>query len=217
MYLDAGPAVAPADDLILLRSVSNDRRSRFVSRENRVATMAEKLVVYARRAGVDDVAIVEDAYWTAVQPRVDYFRDVFHIDVLHPARTALILIELGECKSGITLAAGQLTETFLPELRLQHGDSLNAHVWKLANEVPNPLDEDENLLEALVTAEEDVALIAVAERLDHARHLHMRDSSQWADFYQQTQNVYLPVAQRLHPELYARYHRWATAFGRRLR
>ena len=180
--------------------------------------MAEKLSVYGQRAGVDDTALVEAAYWAAIEPRVEYFGNVFDFDVLHPARTALNLIELTQCKSAVVLAAAQLVETHHTELDGVVSGELPENVRALARVVPSPLTlQSEELLEALVTADDDVALIAVAERLDHARHLHMRDSSLWADFYQQTQEVYLPVAQRLHPELYARYHRWATAFGRRLR
>ena len=180
--------------------------------------MANKLVVYAQRAGVADLALVEDAYWAAVNPRIEYFGNVFDFDVLHPARTALILIELTACTRAEVVAAAQLVETHFADLRLAPAN-LPAGVLGLAASVPNPLDigADEELLEALVTADDDVALIAVAERLDHARHLHMRDPSQWSTIYQQIRTVYLPLAERLHPELYARFNRWATAFGRRLR
>lgn len=180
--------------------------------------MAEKLAVYARRAGVDDVALVEDAYWASVKPRVEYFGNVFDFDVLHPARTALILIELTSCTKAEVIAAAQLVETHFADLRLASAN-LPTAVLGLAASVPNPLDIDDNgaLLETLVTGDDDVALIAVAERLDHARHLHMRDSSQWSTFYQQVRSVYLPLAERLHPGLHARFNRWATAFGRRLR
>ena len=200
------------------RSGHRERSLAKLSQSNRVATMANKLVVYADRAGVDDVTLVEDAYWASVNPRVEYFGNVFDFDVLHPARTALIVIELTECRNALVIAAAQLVETHFAELRLAP-DSLPASVLRLAGSVPSPLDigDSEALLEALVTADNDVALVAVAERLDHARHLHMRDPSLWPSFYQQIRTVYLPIAGRLHPELYARFNRWANAFRRRLR
>ena len=180
--------------------------------------MAQKLVVYARRAGVDDVAIVEDAYWAVVPPRVQHFGNVFHHDVLHPARTALILIENGGCRDGIMLAAGQLTETYCPSLRVpQHViATFDERVARLAAAVPDPLTAREALPEALVLAEQDAALIAVAERLDHARHLHMRERHEWPGFFEQVLEVYLPVAQRISQDIARRFERWAVSFRRRL-
>jgi (p)ppGpp synthase/HD superfamily hydrolase len=189
-----------------------------VSQQNRAETMAQKLVTYAGRAGIGDVALIEQAYWIAVSPRVEYFGNVFDFDVLHPARTALIIIELAGCRSADVIAAAQLTESYLPDLAGKTSDALPVQVNQIAAAVPNPLDlETAELVEALVTADDDVALIAVAERLDHARHLHMRDPSGWRPFYQQVLTAYLPVAERVHPELHARFYRWATAFERRLR
>jgi (p)ppGpp synthase/HD superfamily hydrolase len=189
-----------------------------VSRANRVETMAEKLMVYARRAGVDDVALVVDSYWAAMQPRLDHFSDVFHHDMLHPARTALILIEQAGCRSSNLVAAGEFTETLIEAVRLPANivRSTSEEVWQTVRAVPNPLDHEDNLVELLVTAEPGVALVAVAERLDHARHLHMRDRSTWRSFFEQTRSVYLPVAQRVDHDLFQRFERWANSFQRRL-
>jgi hypothetical protein len=180
--------------------------------------MAAKLVVYARRAGVEDVALVEDAYWAALQPRLNHYMDVFHHDLLHPARTVLILIEQADCRNGALLAAAALTETLSAAVRVpvEVARALNERVGRLVELVPNPLDGGEALLEQLVTAQEESALIAVAERLDHARHLHMREAASWRAFYEQVEAVYLPVAQRVHQQLFRRFERWATAFQRRL-
>jgi (p)ppGpp synthase/HD superfamily hydrolase len=181
--------------------------------------MGEKLAVYATRARVDDVDLVTDAFHLAMQPRLQQLPDVFHPDMLHPARTALVLMENAQCRSSVVLAAAQLTESLLPELRLPAQDiaTLGTEVRRLAEAVPDPLGlEAGELLETLVTAEADVALIAVAERLDHARHLHMRSPSSWRGYYEQTVGIYLPLAQRVHEDLFARLERWARSFQRKL-
>jgi hypothetical protein len=189
-----------------------------LSQANRVETMAHKLAVYALRAGVTDVGLLTDAFYLAVRPRLDKLRDVFHIDVLHPARSALILLEHSGCRDARVLAAAALTETFDAALRAPHDEmrALGHDVVSLADAVPAPAGEDEALLERLLVADPDVASIAVAERLDHARHLHMRAPALWPSYFRQSVRVYLPVAQRVAPELHARFERWARAFERRL-
>lgn len=180
--------------------------------------MAEKLGVYATRAGVDNVALVTDAYHLAMRRRLDQLPDVFHHDMLHPARTALILIENARCTRADVLAAAAVTETLFPLMRPEANEiagALGNEVALLAQAVPDPADE-EMLVERLVTASDDVALIAHAERLDHARHLHMRDRSLWRAYFEQTTSVYMPLAQRVNEDLFLRFLRWSTAFEKRL-
>lgn len=177
--------------------------------------MGQKLVVYAQRAGVIDLDLIARAYNIAIQPRLEFFSDVFHHDMLHPARNALILIEQAGCRDPHVLAAAIVTETLYPEVRVS-ADALGNAVHVLADQVPNPLDDVESLVERLVTAERDVGLIAVAERLDHARHLHMRPQSEWPGFYDGAVSVYLPLAERVDEDLFRRFQRWAGAFQNRL-
>lgn len=182
--------------------------------------MAEKLGVYAERAGVADVALVTDAYHLAMQPRLARLGNVFHPDMLHPARTALILMENVGCTDANVLAAATVTETLDPKIRIAPsviGSTLGTGVARLNAQVPQPLDTEETLLELLVTAERDVALIALAERLDHARHLHMREPAAWRAYFDQTVSVYMPMAERVNDDLFARYQRWVRGFARRLR
>ena len=189
-----------------------------MSQANRVETMAEKLGVYAARAGVQDIALVTNAYRLAIRPRLEHLSDVFHHDMLHPARTALILIENARCTKARVLAAAAVTETFAPQMRPPANEiagALGNEVALLAQAVPDPAEE-ETLVERLVTASGDVALIALAERLDHARHLHMRDRSLWRVYFEQTASVYMPLAQRVNEDLFLRFHRWTTAFEKRL-
>jgi hypothetical protein len=72
------------------------------------------------------------------------------------------------------------------------------------------------LLEALVTAPHDVGLIAVAERLDHARHLHFREPALWRPFFQQITDAYLPFSDRVSGQMAVRLARWSGAFEKRL-
>ncbi len=190
-----------------------------MSQANRVETMAEKLAVYATRAGVRDVGLVTDAYHIAMRPRIAHLPDVFHPDMLHPARTALILIENAYCNDANVLAAAQLTETLEPAMRVAAHEiaALGAPVSGVAGAVPNPLDDREMLLERLVTADYDVALIALAERLDHARHLHMRADTLWRAYYEETVAVYASLAQRINQDLFYRFERWMRGFSRRLK
>ncbi len=181
--------------------------------------MAEKLAVYAARAGVANVGLVTDAYHIAVRPRLEFLGDVFHPDMLHPARNALILIEDAGCKNADVLAAAQVTETLLPQMQLPVAEidaALGSAVAMLVEAIPQPGDDYATLLEKLVTADDDVALIALAERLDHARHLHFREPALWRAYFDETASVYLPVAQRINEDLYQRYSRWIRGFERRL-
>ena len=179
--------------------------------------MAHKLAVYAERAGVASDLIV-DAYTAAVSVRIAALQDVFHREMLHPARTVLILLEDTDCRSPDVLAAAAFGETEFPELRVPN-DVIRTHFGKTISEmvraVPQPHECGEELAEQLVIANDDVALIAVAERLDHVRHLHFRDASLWRPFFVQIMDTYLPFSERANGMLARRLSRWATAFEAR--
>ena len=130
-----------------------------------------------------------------------------------------VLLEDTPIRDARVLAAAALTETLHPLLRVDAADAgaLGDDVAQIVAAVPNPIDLSEDVLvEELVTAERDVALIAVAERLDHARHLHMRERDTWAAYHSQTVAIYLPLSARLSEELTRRLERWAWSFERRL-
>lgn len=180
--------------------------------------MAEKLSAYLQRAGVAEQRVLR-AYNVAMVPRHAQLGDVFHPEMLHPARTALILLEDARVVDESILAAGCLTETEYGELHLKGAaieEACGPHVRDLVAAVPNPAQYADGLAEALVTLESDVAMIAAAERLDHARHLHFREQAVWRPFHQQIVEIYLPFADRVHPTLAARMERWAGAFEKRL-
>jgi hypothetical protein len=172
-----------------------------LSQSNRVETMAHKLGVYAERAGMAPDKLI-DAYFTAVQPRIQRFGDVFHPEILHPARSALILLQDTTLHDETVLSEAVLTESEYPELRI-------------SRKIPTPLDgDDEWLMEELVSSPDDVVYVAMAERLDHARHLRFRDETLWRPFLEQVQGVYLPICRRVSPELAPRFERWALSFER---
>ena len=189
-----------------------------MSQENRTETMAVKLAAYARRVGiVPDVLVA--AYWMSVERRMKVLHDVFHPELLHPARTVLILIEDAGCTDDVLLTAGALTDSeyggMQPsdrEIRSAFGD----RVAELVTSVPRPGEFREGLLEALVIAPHDVGLIAVAERLDHARHLHFREEALWRPFFSQISDAYLPFSARVSDPLQVRLERWSGAFEKRL-
>jgi hypothetical protein len=136
--------------------------------------------------------------------------------LLHPARTVLILLSDAACRDAELLAAALFVETVDAELQAPL-DALAAAGGgasrRLAESVPVPAGAgDEDLLERLVTAPPQATVVAVAERLDHARHLHLRQDLPWPEFHGVIERCYLPAAQRVSPPLARRLERWAEAF-----
>lgn len=183
--------------------------------------MATKVAAYADRAGVaaDGVGAIVSAYGAAVELRLSVLGDIFHPDLLHPARSILILIEDARCTDEGVLTAAALTETEFPALRMsseQIQSNFGDGVADRVTAVPCPVESPDNLLETLVLLPDEVALIAVAERLDHARHLHFRDPVLWSAFFAQITDVYLPFSGRVNRTLEGRLARWVGAFAKRL-
>src|SRR5690606_2415769 len=83
------------------------------------------------------------------------------------------------------------------------------------DEVPLPALAGDELLERLLAAGHDARLVALAERLDHARHLHLRPAAGWRAFHTLACETYLPVALRTDPTLARRFRWWCGQFERR--
>lgn len=186
----------------------------------RALAMARRIADAAEHAGLApaDAALVRRAFDLAMQPRIERIADDHDPDFLHPARTALILLEDLACHDAPTLAAGALCETIRPELAVPAAwveAALGPAVRALLDEVPVPDRAGDELLERLVAAGRDARLVALAERLDHARHLHLRPAAGWPAFHALTCEVYLPVASRTHPTLERRFRWWCGMFARR--
>lgn len=185
--------------------------------DGRAAAMAERLAIAARRVGMDErgAESVVRAFQLAMRPRIEHLPDDRHPDFLHPARTALILMEDLGVDSPDVVAAGVLAETLYPEFVADPADVDGRMIRELLRRLPMPAGEGDYLAEALEAAPEAVRLIALAERLDHARHLHLREPDEWAAFHDETCRAYRPVAAETHPTLARRYDWWCRMFARR--
>ena len=57
---------------------------------------------------------------------------------------------------------------------------------------------------------------ALAERLDHLRHLHLKEPDAAArEVWREARDVWLPFADRTHPDLARRYAWWTRKFTKR--
>jgi hypothetical protein len=173
----------------------------------------------ARAAGADAAATVTAAVEAALVPRDRQIADDHDVRLLHPARTVLILLSDTDCRDAATLAAAAFVETLdgtLAAPRSALAMTAGADAVRLMHEVPVPGHDAEQLLERLVSAEDAAVLMALAERLDHVRHLHLRPELDWEALHHEADTVYRPVALRASPRLARRYDRWVESFGRRL-
>lgn len=194
--------------------------------------MAERVRATVERELDGDVALrVQEAVIRALRARhALHPKDVRY---LHPGRTVLILLDDAGVRDEAVLSAGALLETYHPDLAVgpdaaeadRPAESDAARVLDAGRRMTNLLDrvpmpsayEDEDTLrEALVTADVDARTVALVERLDHARHLHLYSEAEWTAFYDNVLAVYLPVAEWAGGRVAARYRRWADAFARRL-
>jgi hypothetical protein len=144
----------------------------------------------------------------ALLHRAQVLGDEEHFETLHPSRTALVLLDDCDVTDVDVLEAATSVESEHDMLRV-------APAGALGSAVPTPRSSGDALLEDLIVAEAPVQLIALAERLDHARHLHLRPEADWDGFHASVGAVYLPVAQRAHARLARRYDWWWQMFERR--
>jgi hypothetical protein len=202
--------------------------------------MAASLATAARRSGLtgESLAVVERVHACAMAPRVATFDDDHHPAYLHPGRSALILLhDVGPVDPGVLVVA-MLLESMDEELRLSRGAIVEALVGEAPSGAPSegtstggalgqeavfralasvPMPGAEDIAERLVLMDPDVALAALAERLDHLRHLHMRPDryAAWADTHAEITSTWLPFSHRIHPQLARRYTHWVRAFAKR--
>jgi hypothetical protein len=184
--------------------------------------MAERVLRTARETGAaaPDLPLVADAHALAMAPRLRLGVGPHHHDLLHPGRTALILLlDTGERRADV-LAAAVLAESERPELAAQRADVMRSLAGSEADRVLALLDAlpsagSEELAERLLLASEEVRLVAVAERLDQLRHAHLWNDLQRARAaHREAVAVYAAIAERVHPKLARRYDWWCAMFER---
>lgn len=183
--------------------------------------MAASLVREARHFGMGSAgaARLNTAHALAMRPRVASLDSQRHPAYLHPGHTVLILMRDAGVVDPTLLAAAALVESEDDDLRIgldQIRAVVDDDVAAVVAAVPLPGRAD--LTEALVVVPEGVRLVALAERLDQARHAHMREADGvWRrELLEEVIRVYLPVAERTHAKLAMRFIHWSKAFGRRL-
>jgi len=185
---------------------------------DRARAMAGSVERIARAAGLGNQAVdlVGRAYGLAMEPRrvLDEHDPAF----LHPGRTILVLLQDVGPLSADVLAAAAAHESEEARFRLDPSDvrrELGAPVADLLASLPLPTDDD--LVERLITLDEGARLAALAERLDHIRHAHLReDPVRWRSLRDEVSAAWAPVAERTHPRLADRYRAWLRAISRRL-
>jgi (p)ppGpp synthase/HD superfamily hydrolase len=182
--------------------------------------METRLRRTAERAGLApaDVDMIARAFDVAMAHRQAWIDDSEHPDYLHTARTALILFDDAGCTDARTLAAAAVFDSsdglLVPSADAIASATTDA-VAALTRSVPTPTGARDDLLEWLVAAGREAGVIAVADHLDHARHLHLRARERWRDFHSLSVDVYLPVAGRVNAALERRLAWWCDMFGAR--
>ncbi len=184
---------------------------------------AEEMAASVERAGrahglaPEAVEFVGRAYALGMEPRRGVL-DEHDPAYLHPGRCVLILLQdVGPLPAAV-LAAAAVHESEEARFRTPPADVREALGREVADLVESiPLPGDEQLAALLVTLDEGARLAALAERLDHLRHAHLReDPAWWRALREETRAAWAPVAERTHPRLADRYRAWLRAMDRRL-
>lgn len=196
----------------------------------RARAMADRLARAAARVEISsaDSNRIITAFEFGHQLRLDLLLEDHHPHVLHGARTALVLLEDAGVADADALGFATLYESRFPAFvvpAVSIRDLLGDRAGSFAATLPAPVADvasgsdrsssDSDASEMLLAAEPIALLIALAERLDHARHLHLEPRTEWGDFHADFESVYVPLAERAHPRLARRCHWWTDMFARR--
>lgn len=186
---------------------------------DRGADMAARIERAVRRAGPgSDAERLANLFRAILERRATVFPDPEHHDFLHPGRTLLVLLEDLRITDADVLAAALIVDSERPGLGLAGEEAIRlagARAAAIARPIPSAASADETRLEALLSLEPESLLVALAERLDHARHLHLRTPAAFAPFHVRIGNADLPAASRSHPRLAWRLQWWHDSFARR--
>jgi hypothetical protein len=152
----------------------------------------------------------------ALEYRAQLLSDDHDPRYLHTARCIRILVADGGVSDVASLSAAAFVESVDREL-VGGARVLAEAAASLVRNAPLPGGaDDDSLLERLVSGERPASVVALAERLDHARHLHMRRDIAWRSFHESVRRDYIPAARFLSPGIARRFEHWADAFERRL-
>lgn len=173
----------------------------------------------ARDIGESEIDAVTRVHALAMGPRIEHIDDDHHPAWLHPGRSAMILLHDVERVDSIVLIIAALHESVDASLRVpgeQIRAAVGSHALEALQSLPRP--GDERLVERLLLLGPGLALAALAERLDHVRHLHLREDliDTWADIHAETSEAWLPFAARTDPTLARRYAHWVRTFAKRI-
>lgn len=184
----------------------------------RAVRMGERLRRTAHEVGLPqkDVELLATAHALAMAPRVAALSDDHDPAYLHPGRTAAILLDDLAMLDAGWVAAGMLLDTGRPDLEAQDEVLQELPPELLERRCSLPRPGSETLVEDLLSLQPVALNVALAERLDHLRHIHL-----WADVdaaarvYAHAAESYSRVAARSHPKLARRYAWWTRTFGRK--
>lgn len=165
--------------------------------------------------GSEGLELLGRAHDLAMEPRWVHLEDEHHPEYLHPGRCALILVRDADVVDSALLAGAMLLESWHPEMQADAGALDEPRVSALLEALPDAAHP--RRVEELVAASGEARLVAVAEHLDHLRHLHMLPPTpQWSEHLAQAEALWGPLAHRTHPLLARRYERWMVAFRRKV-
>lgn len=157
-----------------------------------------------------------------MEPRLRLLDDDHHPAFLHPGRTLLVLLHDTEGFDGDDLLAAALYESWdrlLASDEARVSDELGGDSLAILQSLPGVSEPGSTSpVEELILLPTGLALVVLAERLDHLRHLHLRPELRpvWEDVHRDVRAVWLPLAQRVSDRLATRYAHWVRAFDRRL-
>jgi hypothetical protein len=197
----------------------NSERSDKEGDIERVEAMAVRLRRTAGRFALSDADLksLDECFRFVMSKRLQAWPEP-HPDFLHPARTALILLDDIGIADPAALCSGLLYDSDRLDLSVSASDA-RTHGWDAAADFlaqfPLPDLDSSELMESLITLDPVPLAVVLSERLDHARHLHFQPADRWQPFYHQIRDVFLPVAARS-SLLAPRFDAWAEAFSRRL-
>ena len=167
-------------------------------------------------AGPDVVDAVRRVHAVANAPRTAAFDDDHEPLYLHPGRSALILlIDHGVVDPDLLALAmvhdssGAALEPTDAELTAL--SDLGARLVAARRDLPR--SGDPHLLEDLLALDAGPLAAALAERLDHLRHLHLRPvDAETRGAWREARDVWSPVAGRVGGVFERRYGWWVRKF-----